>query len=314
MAAMIWITLVVTPLPAAPTEGAAAEVTAAPDTAHLACIPFEVDRNKTVLRVEVGGSRPLRLILDTGMPMDGVFLFHKGLSNEIALEGAIDVLIPGAGGGEPSKGIMAESVPVSAGDVVFGRQRVIISLSDHTQGFPTDGVIGWSLFGHYAVELDYDTMVMTLHPPGSFVPDSTWQAVSVTLKENVPWVSASVDVLGEGSVPVDCYIDFASGEAVELLVREHAKFPIPETMERAYLGTGLSGDVHGAIGRVASFTIGHRSLFDVAAVFPNAVTRSKQNGADAVIGNRLLRRFDLIFDYDAGTLWLRPNDAFDLPF
>ena len=201
MAAMIWITLVVTPLPAAPTEGAAAEVTAAPDTAHLACIPFEVDRNKTVLRVEVGGSRPLRLILDTGMPMDGVFLFHKGLSNEIALEGAIDVLIPGAGGGEPSKGIMAESVPVSAGDVVFGRQRVIISLSDHTQGFPTDGVIGWSLFGHYAVELDYDTMVMTLHPPGSFVPDSTWQAVSVTLKENVPWVSASVDVLGEGSVP-----------------------------------------------------------------------------------------------------------------
>lgn len=115
-------------------------------------------------------------------------------------------------------------------------------------------------------------------------------------------------------MPVDCCIDFASEEAVELLLRDGAKFPIPESMERASLGTGLSGDVHGGVGRVASFTIGRHSLFDVAAVFPDAATRSKQDGADAVIGNRLLRRFGLVFDYDSATLWLRPNDAFGGPF
>jgi hypothetical protein len=294
--------------------GTPAKGSVAADASRPARIPFEVDRNRTIVKCEVGGSGPLRLILDTGMPMDGVYLFHKEARNEVALEEAIEVFIPGAGGGEPSNGIMAEAVPISAGGIVFGHQRAIVSLSEHTQDFPTDGVIGWSLFGHYAVELDYDTMAITLHPPGSFAQDSTWHSVPLVLKKNIPWVSASVDVLGEGAVPIDCYIDFASGEAVELLVREGAKFPIPENLSHAYLGTGLSGDVHGGVGRVASVSIGPHSLFDVPAVFPDAAIRSKQEGADAVIGNGLLRRFDLVFDYDAGTLWLRPNDAFDLPF
>jgi hypothetical protein len=282
----------------------------ASDTVRLARIPFEIDRNRTILKVQAGGSRPLRLILDTGMPMDGAYLFHKELGDEIALEDAIEVFIPGAGGGEPSKGIMAESVPMSAGDVVFGRQRVIVSLSDHTQDFPTDGVIGWSLFGHYAVELDYDNMLITLHPPGTFAPDASWHAIPMKLKKSIPWITASVDVLGEGSVPIECYIDFASGEAVELLVRSDAVFPIPENLEKTYLGTGLSGDIHGGVGRAASFTIGPYTLFDIPAAFPPAAVRSKQEGADAIIGNQLLRRFDLVFDYDAGTIWITPNEAF----
>lgn len=218
-----------------PTEGSSTNSVAAGDDVLLARIPFEVDRNRTILKVQVGGSRPLRLILDTGMPMDGVYLFHKELQGEIALENAIEVLIPGAGGGEPSKGVMAESVPVSSGDVVFGRQRAIVSLSEQTQGFPTDGVIGWSLFGHYAVELDYDKMLITLHPSGTFAPDSSWHAIPMKLRKSIPWVTASVDVLGAGSVPVECYIDFASGEAVELLVHSDAKFPIPENLETTYL-------------------------------------------------------------------------------
>lgn len=284
------------------------------DSVLLTHIPFELERNRTIVKVRVADSRPLRLLLDTGMPMDGVYLFHSEIEDEIALDGAIDVLIPGAGGGEPSTGIMAELVPLSAGDVVFGRQRVVVSRSEQTQGFPSDGTIGWSLFGHNAVELNYDNMLITLHPPGTFAPDASWQAIPITLKRNIPWITASVDVLGEGSVPVECYIDFASGEAVELLVRPDAKFPIPENLGQAYLGTGLSGDIHGGVGRVASLTIGTHTLHDVAAVFPPAEVRSKQGNADAIIGNQSLRRFNLVFDYDASTLWISQNGAFGEPF
>ena len=282
--------------------------------AHAAQIAFEIDRNRTIVSVKVGNSRPLRLILDTGMPMDGVYLFHKELLDGVDLDDSMEVLIPGAGGGEPSKGIMAESVPISAGEVVFGHQRAIVSLSDHTQGFPTDGVIGWSIFGHYAVELDYDEMVMTLHPPGTFSADGSWDGIPLLLRKSIPWLEASVDVVGDGPVLLDCYVDFASGEALELLARPDAKFPVPDSLGRTYLGTGLSGDVHGGRGRVAQLSIGPHSLSDVDAVFPDAHTRSRQEGADAVIGNRLLRRFYLVFDYDAETLWVRPNSAFGEPF
>lgn len=280
---------------------------------RLAEIPFELASNRTIVQVQVAGSRPLHLILDTGMPMDGVYLFHKEFETELRLDGAYEVRIPGAGNEEPSSGIMAESVPLSAGDVVFGRQSVIVSHSDRTQSFPSDGIIGWSLFGHYAVELDYDRMMIVLHPP-AFAPDSSWQALPMTIKKSIPWIDASVDVLGRGSVPIECYIDFASGEAIELLVRKDAKFPIPEKLEQVYLGTGLSGDIHGGVGRVASLTIGSRVLRDLSAAFPPAEVRSKQEGADAIIGNQALRRFNLIFDYAGSKLWIRPNGAFTEPF
>jgi hypothetical protein len=299
---------------ATPTPGDLVEGRAAGDGAGPARIPFELERDRTIVKVQVAGSRPQRLILDTGMPMDGVYLFHKEFETEVALEGAIEVRIPGAGSGEASTGIMAESVPLSAGDVVFGRQRVIVSHSDQTQGFPTDGIIGWSLFGHYAVELDYDEMLITLHPPATFAPDSSWQALPMTLKKNIPWITASVDVQGGGAVPIECYIDFASGDAVELLVRPNAKFPIPENLTQTYLGTGLSGDIHGGVGRVASLTIGSHTLHDVTATFPPAEVRSKQGSADAIIGNQSLRRFNLVFDYADSTLWIKPNGAFGEPF
>jgi hypothetical protein len=277
-------------------------------------IPLELERNRTLVSVRVADSRPMRLILDTGMPMDGVFLFHKAIETEAALPGAFEVRIPGAGSEEPSTGIMADSVPLSAGDVIFGRQPVIVSHGERTQSMPTDGIIGWSLFGHYAVELDYDEMRITLHRPGTFAPDSSWRALPLTLAAKVPWVKASVDVLGKGSVPIECYIDFASGEAIELLVRADAGFPVPERLEPVYLGTGLSGDIHGGVGRVTSLTIGPYTFRDVAAAFPPAEVRSKQGRADAVIGNQLLRRFNLVFDYADSTLWIRPNGKFGTPF
>jgi hypothetical protein len=68
------------------------------------------------------------------------------------------------------------------------------------------------------------------------------------------------------------------------------------------------------MGRVASFTVGSYTLSDVPAAFPHAATRSKQEGADGIIGNQLLRRFNLVFDYDADTIWIAPNEAFDHAF
>jgi hypothetical protein len=38
-----------------------------------------------------------------------------------------------------------------------------------------------------------------------------------------------------------------------------------------------------------------------------AAVRSKQQGADAVVGNGLLSRFDVVFDYAHQKLHLRPN-------
>jgi len=278
-------------------------------------IPFKLERNRVILPVRVNDSPELKIVLDTGMAFEGLLLYDKQLTDQIALENAIEVKVPGAGSGAPSTAIMADSASFFVGQKEFTDQRVIILQSDTMEGLPSDGVTGYSLFGRYTVEIDYDRMLILLHDPARFHPDQDKKWVPITFKENlIPWIEVTIDMEGEKEIPMSVYIDLASGEAVELLMKEDMKFELPEDLEVTHLGTGLSGDVYGYKGKVESFKLGSFRLQDVETAFAPAQVRSKQKGADGVIGNGLLSRFNVIFDYAKGRLYLESNSYYDEPF
>ena len=60
--------------------------------------------------------------------------------------------------------------------------------------------------------------------------------------------------------------------------------------------------------------LGSFYLNDVVTTFAPAEIRSKQEDADGIIGNDVLRRFNLIFDYKNEKLYLKPNPFFSEPF
>jgi hypothetical protein len=276
-------------------------------------VPFELVRNRVVLPVVVEGSDPLAVTLDTGMPIDGVYLFHREFAARLEGFGGMEVRVGGAGSGEASRATLFDSVTIEVGEVVFPTRRIVVSNSPTTQGFPTDGVIGSTLFAGHAVEFDYDASVVRLRDP-SFLPDSTWIPVPLSIRKNdIPFLEAVISVDGEEDVRADLYIDLASGEALELLIRPDMKFPVPDVEER-YSGTGLSGDVHARPGRVLRLSIGPFTLHDVPAVFAEAAVRSRQEGADGVLAGDALRRFNVIFNLPREVLYLKPNEVFSRPF
>jgi hypothetical protein len=194
------------------------------------------------------------------------------------------------------------------GDVVLSPQRVIILQGQTMSGFASDGVCGQSLFGSRIVELDYDQMTMILHERGPFTPDSSWTALPLTFRANwIPWIDVALSVAGTDSVMLSCYVDLASSETIEILMRDDMKVELPEGTEEVYLGRGLSGDIHGKRGKVAWAQIGPHRVADLTMAAAPAEVRSKQPGADAVVGNGLLHRFNCVFDYGAGRLYLRPR-------
>jgi hypothetical protein len=87
-----------------------------------------------------------------------------------------------------------------------------------------------------------------------------------------------------------------------------------QRQQELLLGTGLSGGVRGSDGHIRLLAFGGFKLYDVPAGFSPAEIRSKQEGADGIIGNDALRRFNLIFDYSRGLRYLRPSTAFAAPF
>lgn len=293
---------------------AAADNPKNPDQNRPLKVPFRLERNKVIIPTGVNGSQPLKLILDTGMGFDGVYLFHRELADQIDTTGAIIVRVPGAGAGEASTAVMIETGVLRFGDVTIDSQRVIIAQSEQTQGFPTDGIIGWSLFGHYAVEIDYDNELITLHDTAGFAVDSSWRSIPITMQNNLPFFKDTVEVTPGEIVPMLMYIDLASSDALELLTDPNQKFTTPDSFTQQYLATGLSGDIHGSYGVSHRLAIDRFVLTDIPTVFAPAKVRSKQQGADGILGNGVINRFNIIFDYTHDFLHLRPSKYYPIPF
>ena len=279
----------------------------------VAEIPIEVERGKTIVPVTMGGVT-LRLILDTGLPYDGILVFHRekvdteaGTWSRSAVSGA------GPGGGVPT--LTNESGSFAVGPVALANQRIIVLDSDIYKGFPTDGVIGYSLLGHYAVRIDFDAKAMTLYDPQTFSPEAGWDSLPIYFKDNrIPWIDLDVATADEPPARLSAYIDSASRETLELLRRDANRFTLPATTTKRHLGRGLSGDIYGEEGTIARVRIGDHELESVRVAIALASTRSRQRDADAIVGNGVLSRFHVVFDYAGERLHIRPNAHFGDPF
>ncbi len=261
-------------------------------------IPINSERNITLVTVKIGNVEIPKILLDTGLPFDGVMIYNPDYRDSFDLSNAVRVKIGGAGDEEGSYALILDSAEFLLGDLEMKNQRIIVLQSDIYKGFPTNGIIGYSIFGHYAVEFDYDKNIMTLHNSSNYKTDSSWTEIPLYFKNNnIPWLDVSVVIENEEPILLHMYIDYASRDAVELLEKPDMKFSLPEVTEDVHLGRGLSGDIYGKKGRISKLIIGPYELKNVSAVFPPAKTRSKQENADGILGNSSLKRFNLIFDY-----------------
>jgi len=281
--------------------------------AHV--IPIKVKRNITIVKVKIENVEIPDILLDTGLPFDGILIYNPNYKDSLNLTNAIEVSIGGAGDGEPSTALMIDSTEFNLGNVKLKNQRIIMLQSDIYKGFPTNGIIGYSIFGHYITQFDYDKNTMALYDKNKIEIDNSWMELPLYFKDNnIPWVDAYVVIEDEAPILLSMYIDFASRDAIELLEKPGMKFSLPEETVNAHLGTGLSGDIYGKTGKISKLILGPYELHNVAAAFAPAKTRSKQDNADAILGNDSLRRFNLIFNYAGSKLYIKPNSFFNEPF
>lgn len=275
-------------------------------------IPFKLINNKVAVPVNIGDSRTLNLILDSGFGFDGIILFKGSLADSINLSGRVNAQLPGAGDGPPTPVVMTDSMSFRSGTCEFRNQRIIILQNDKFMDSPTDGVIGYSYFGHYKVEVDYDDKTITLRDPAEKTDESEYEVIPLTFNQNNwPFLNIKIAVEDEEPVELKVYIDYASSLAVELPVKEGMKIRMPEKTEADFEGYGFSGDIKGKTARVSKVILGKYALHNVTATFFEGNSRSKSKEADGVISNDVMRRFNLIFDYGASRLLIKPNNSFD---
>ncbi len=163
---------------------------------------------------------------------------------------------------------------------------------------------------------DFDAGEIILTRPGAFTPPTSSSSVALNLKNNLPYVQAAATTGNGTETSIDLVLDLGATHAVSLNTSENDALSVPDGAITTQIGRGLSGAIHGDVGRITSFTLGGNTLKNVVATFPGA-EHENPRGIDSLDGNLgmgIMSRFNFTLDYAARNLYLSPNRNFSDPF
>lgn len=257
---------------------------------------------------KINGQGPFPLNVDTG----GTMGISSGLAKKLGIVSSEDVI----GGGSGAKTIRfgkADALNVQIGGVEM--KRLVGIITDDLGS--VEAGIGPELFERFTVQLDYDRMRMRLYPKGSF-PKGTNAAVAplrFQRQERKPLVYLRV-----GKVAGWFLADTGGGVSLILqrnFWRKHGLDRVGKAPVRTIVGYGVGGPIFGRIGRGPTLEFASILLPDMLVSYSDMTQGTLSNPErDGLLGQRILRRFNVTFDYAHARMALTPNREFanGMPF
>lgn len=281
-------------------------------------IPFRLIGTYAVIGAEIGG-REIGLVLDTGMPANGVLL-HAGPEGDIyGLDYVGKAGVMGAGG-ETVMADMAMGVQIKLPGLILNDQMAIVMpyALDRYTVFPREGmhgVIGFSLFDRFVVRIDYDKSVIVLTEPGSYSPPSDAEILPLGFRHNIPFLACSAEMPDGSTVQMNLVVDCGHSRALALNVGSQESIVVPPKAIETRIGIGATGELIGHVARIPKLTIGDHTFENVVTSFkkrPDAGPMSREEEGN--LGAEILRRFNVTFDYKNERMILEPGKAMEDPF
>jgi len=284
----------------------------------LVRVAFRSVGGHVVVPVRINGSDELDMILDTGMSAPIVMLMHRETADRLHLEGGQPVMIGGAGGSNPRQGKVYSGATVSLGGFDLGEQTIIVMQESSSQSCWTQqGVIGKSIFDRYAVEVDFESSMLSLYEPSGFDPPG-FQSIPLVLQIGIPTVEALVEPEAGTRIPIKLALDLGARQTLTLNVAPERHIVPPARTLPAVVGRGIQGEIEGVVGRIHCLRLGPFIISDLLTSFTSekAGVACTSYGMDAGgnLGIEILNRFHLILDYPHQRILLSPRPGLDKPF
>jgi hypothetical protein len=252
--------------------------------------------------VRLNGSRPLSFVLDSGSART---IVDRALAASLGLKASGSGSLQGAGAGR----IPIEFIP----DVTIalpGIESAGFELStadlrplETSLGVKVEGIIGYELLRRFVVTLDYEAKAVTLSSPAAFHPSKTAQALPIELRDKWAFVKAELVLPGPVAVQDSFLIDSGSGDAVDHPIVMQLQNRVPATS-----GVGFGAEVQGATARATSLRLGRYTV-----IAPTVSCCGASDATSRLIGNEVLRRFTVTFDYPSLRILITPNSYFEKP-
>ncbi len=265
--------------------------------------------NGLLLAVSINGSKPLRLVLDTGA--EGIVISGRA-AKKLGLEYLADAGLRGVGqSGVETRKTLADSVRI--GDLHL--RNCVVDVASGAVAEQIDGAMGSDLFAQFIVRLDARAKVLELVPyPGEAPQDRSldrlWagydRTVTAGMQNLTPVCQAGHLLLVNAKLPgaASGYLILDTGAAVSSLSRQMA---VPSTEPPQFDVAGPGGGVVGGfrLGPV-QLRIAGRNLTDPNVITLDFARLSNIHGIEisGLVGYPMLSRCALTLNYRDGLIGL----------
>jgi len=280
----------------------------------IAHVPFRYGTRHVWIRASINGGPAADFLLDTGCSMTAIDARYAEQAG-IVPEGRYAV--QGMGGLSQASFARVSSVRVGAdgadGVALRDLKVSIVDLGhDHERIMwrRMAGLIGYDFLSRFVVEIDYDHEIVTFRDPDTFTYAGAGTALDMRLDSGVPVVRATLGESCSGDFLVDVGnfgFDLHGSGVRRCNV-------VQETVERKQVevyGAGLGDVFRTWVCRIDSMALGPFAVREPIAAL--SLSRHGMVGSDDYsgnIGNSVLERFKVTFDYERKKLYLEPGERF----
>ncbi|WP_100610019.1 retropepsin-like aspartic protease [Confluentibacter lentus] len=284
-------------------------------------IRFSLINNVIVVPVEINGVT-LSFLLDTGVSKPIIFNFLN-VSDTLKIKDTETIFLKGLGSGDSVETLKSSNNVLRMGDAIKLRQDLYAVFNANLNfapklGVPVHGIIGYDIFKDFVVEINYSKKYLRLTEPNTYKYKKCKKCETFNLEFNnyKPYLNANVTINNK-NIPVKLLIDSGGSDSLWLFENDSLGIVATGKYFDDFLGHGLSGSVYGKRSKIEAFSLKHFEFKQANVAFPNAQSISiatqfkERNGS--VSGN-ILKRFNIIMDYDNNKITLKKNVNFNTKF
>lgn len=267
----------------------------------------------------VRDSIPARLIFDSGnthLLLDSTF-YAENFSHNGTLRKS---MLGGAGGGMELASIDPSGWQYCIGNHAMQEQMAVVLNLRKIVGNEADGMFGMSFMQGRKVAFNYADGYMELLP-ADFQPDSSYRTIPCQwldkskMRMKLPMRLTFTD---QSTLEGEFLVDMGASSTL-ILGRGAAQKISPELLNNApkmhFTVGGIGGSSTEHILALNGVEVGGFKLPPMQLFYSTNTQGSLASTAHTgLVGNALLERFDVIFDFADCTMHLRPNRNFDRPF
>ncbi|WP_264558280.1 retropepsin-like aspartic protease [Flavobacterium sp. N2270] len=282
-------------------------------------IPFELSNNLIIIDVLVNNVT-LSMLLDTGSDLNVLFSYPE--NDSIEFFETRKIKLKGLGIGQTIDAYVSNKNKLQINEFTNNDFEVLLVTDSDIHivnklGLPINGIIGYSFFKDYLVEVNYQKQKIILHKNENILNKrkiKKYSKIKFDLINDKPYVSLN-SKLDENSFKLKLLFDTGLGDGLWLFENDSINCSRKYFLD--FLGRGLGGDIKGKRSRINKLSFSNYNFSQALVSFPDSLSLSqldfvkKRNGS---LGGELIKRFNWFINYQTQELFFKKNSYYNDSF